>query len=85
MKIIDDVCAAAARLSERRHGALVVLERETTLHRIHRHGCQPGSEVSPQLLLTISGQTELHDGAAIVRAGKMRRRVVFSPLSSGTT
>ena len=29
LKIIDQVCAAAARLSERRQGALVVFERET--------------------------------------------------------
>src|SRR4051812_18891276 len=31
VKIIDDICAASARLSERRQGALIVLERETGL------------------------------------------------------
>src|SRR5207247_8746703 len=31
MKIIDDICAASARLSERRQGALIVLEPETCL------------------------------------------------------
>jgi diadenylate cyclase len=48
-KIIDDVCAASARLSERRQGALIVLERETGLQEYIDTGVVLESQVSPQL------------------------------------
>lgn len=84
MKIIDDVCAASARLSERRQGALVVLERETGLQEYIDTGVVLESEVSPQLLLTIFWpKTELHDGAAILRNGKIAAAACVLPLSSG--
>jgi diadenylate cyclase len=84
MKIIDDVCAAAARLSERRQGALIVLERETALQEYIDTGVILESEVSPQLLLTIFWpKTELHDGAAILRNGKIAAAACVLPLSSG--
>jgi diadenylate cyclase len=83
-KIIDDVCAASARLSERRQGALIVLERETGLQEYIDTGVLLESEVSPQLLLTIFWpKTELHDGAAVVRAGKIAAAACVLPLSSG--
>jgi diadenylate cyclase len=84
MKIIDDVCAASARLSERRQGALIVLERETALQEYIDSGVVLESEVSPQLLLTIFWpKTELHDGAAILRNGKIAAAACVLPLSSG--
>ncbi len=83
-KIIDDICAAAARLAERRQGALVVLERETGLQEYVDTGVILESEVSPQLLLTIFWpKTELHDGAAILRNGKIAAAACVLPLSSG--
>jgi diadenylate cyclase len=83
-KIIDDVCAASARLSERRQGALIVLERETGLQEYIDTGVVLESQVSPQLLLTIFWpKTELHDGAAVVRAGKIAAAACVLPLSSG--
>jgi diadenylate cyclase len=84
LKIIDDVCAASARLSERRQGALIVLERDTGLQEYIDTGVSLESEVSPQLLLTIFWpKTELHDGAAVVRAGKIAAAACVLPLSSG--
>ena len=84
MKVIDAVCAASARLSERRQGALVVLERETPLQEYIDSGVVLDSEVSPQLLLTIFWpKTELHDGAAILRGGKIAAAACVLPLSSG--
>jgi diadenylate cyclase len=84
MKIIDHVCAAAARLSERRQGALVVFERETGLQEYIDSGVPLEGEVSPQLLLTIFWpKTELHDGAAIIRNGKIAAAAAVLPLSSG--
>lgn len=84
VRIIDDICAASARLSERRQGALIVLERETTLQEYIDTGVILESEVSPQLLLTIFWpKTELHDGAAILRNGKISGAACVLPLSSG--
>jgi diadenylate cyclase len=83
-RVIDDICAAAARLSERRHGALIVLERETSLQEYIDTGVVLDSEISPQLLLTVFWpKTELHDGAAILRQGKIAAAACVLPLSSG--
>ncbi|HLY28322.1 MAG TPA: diadenylate cyclase CdaA [Aggregatilineales bacterium] len=84
MQIVDHICTASARLSERRQGALVVLERQTGLQEFIDTGVIIEGEVSPQLLLTIFWpKTELHDGAAIIRAGKIASAACVLPLSSG--
>lgn len=84
MKVIDEICTAAARLSERRHGALIVIERDTTLQEYIDTGVLLDSEVSPQLLLTIFWpKTELHDGAVILRGGKIAAAACVLPLASG--
>ena len=78
------MCQAAERLSERRHGALIVLERSSSLQEYIRTGISLNGDVSPQLFLTIFWpKTELHDGAAIVdRAGKIASAASVLPLSS---
>jgi diadenylate cyclase len=86
-KIIDDICQAAERLSERRHGALIVLERNSSLEEYIRTGVRLDSEVSPQLLLTVFWpKTELHDGAAIIDGdGRIASAASVLPLSSART
>ena len=86
-KIIDDICQAAERLSERRHGALIVLERNSSLEEYIRTGVRMDCDVSPQLLLTIFWpKTELHDGAAIIDgAGRIASAASVLPLSSART
>jgi diadenylate cyclase len=84
VKIIEDVCQAAERLSERRHGALIVLARNSNLDEYIRTGIPLNSEVSPQLLLTIFWpKTELHDGAAIIALdGKLASAASVLPLTA---
>jgi len=66
-RIIDEVCQAAEKLSERRHGALIVLQRNSNLQEYVRTGIPVNGDVTAQLLLTIFWpKTELHDGAAII-------------------
>ena len=66
-QIIDQICQASERLSERRHGGLIVLQRNSNLDEYIRTGILLDSEVTSSLLLTIFWpKTELHDGAAIV-------------------
>jgi diadenylate cyclase len=83
-RIIEDICAAAERLSERRHGALIVLERNSSLQEYIRTGIAMDADVTPQLLLTIFWpKTELHDGAVIIsEKGKVASAASVLPLSS---
>ncbi|MDZ4767888.1 MAG: diadenylate cyclase CdaA [Chloroflexota bacterium] len=83
-KLIDAVCQAAERLSERRHGALIVLERAERLDEYSATGVPLDSEVTPQLLLTIFWpKTELHDGAVIIsETGRLTAAAAVLPLSA---
>lgn len=67
ISVIDGICAAADKLSERRHGALIVLQRNSSLQEYIRTGIQIDSVVSADLLATVFWpKTELHDGAVII-------------------
>ncbi len=82
-RIIEQVSQAAERLSERRHGALIVLERSTTIGEYVRTGVPLGAQVTPQLLLTIFWpKTELHDGAVIITNGRIAAAAAVLPLSA---
>ena len=82
-RVIADICAAAGRLSERRHGALIVLERSDPLDEFVNTGIALNSELSPQLLLTIFyPKTELHDGAVILRGSRIACAAAVLPLSA---
>lgn len=83
-QVIDDICAAVERLSERRHGALIVLERDNNLAEYIQTGVPMDATVSPQLLLTIFWpKTDLHDGAAIInRMGHLSAAAAVLPLSA---
>ena len=48
--IIDEVCRAAEKLSERRHGALIVLQRNSNLEDFIRTGIRINSDVKAELL-----------------------------------
>ena len=84
-KIIGEVCQAAERLSERRHGALIVLQRKSRLDEYIRSGISLNSEVSAPLMLTIFWpRTELHDGAAIIDVnGFIASAASVLPLTAG--
>jgi diadenylate cyclase len=82
-KVIDSVVQASERLSERRHGALIVLQRNSTLEDYIRTGILLDSLVTPQLLLTIFWpKTDLHDGAAIIDGrGQIAAAAAVLPLT----
>jgi diadenylate cyclase len=81
---IQAVVAAAKRLSERRHGALIVIERDVGLDDFSSTGLRLDSEVSTELLLQIFyPNTPLHDGAVILRHERLLAAGCVVPLSSG--
>jgi diadenylate cyclase len=83
---IQAVVAAAKRLSERRHGALIVIERDVGLDDFSATGLRLDGEVSTELLLQIFyPNTPLHDGAVILRRERILAAGCVVPLSSANS
>ncbi len=81
-RVIEEVCQACQHLAERRHGALIVLERETGLQEYIDTGIRVGGKVSTELLLTIFfPNTALHDGAVIIREDQIVAAGCVLPLA----
>jgi diadenylate cyclase len=81
---LDQTCLACEHLSERRHGALIVLERETGLQEHIDTGAELHSKVSTELLETIFfPNTALHDGAVIIRQDQVVAAACVLPLARG--
>jgi diadenylate cyclase len=80
---ISAIVTAAMRLSDRRHGALIVLQRQDSLEEYIRTGVLMEARVTPELLLQIFyPNTPLHDGAAIVRGARVVAASCVMPLSA---
>ncbi|MCP5097822.1 MAG: TIGR00159 family protein [Chloroflexi bacterium] len=83
--LVIAVKEASLRLSQRRHGALIVFERDTGLQEYIDTGIFMNSESSPELFLTIFNKhTELHDGAVIIRDEKIAAAACVMPLSTSS-
>jgi diadenylate cyclase len=83
--VVSAVKDACHRLSQRRHGALVVFERDTGLQEYIDTGILLNAEPSAELFLTIFNKhTELHDGAIIVRNDKLAAAACVMPLSTSS-
>jgi diadenylate cyclase len=81
---IQAVVTAAKRLSERRHGALIVLERDVGLEDFASTGMRLDADVSPELLLQVFyPNTPMHDGAVILHRDRVLAAGCVVPLSSG--
>lgn len=77
------IAEACPVLAERRHGALIVLERETGLQELVDSGVVLDAVTTPELLTNIfDPHTTLHDGAVIIRRGRILAAACVLPLSS---
>lgn len=82
-RIVNEIVLAAATLASKRHGALIVLEREQGLRTFAETGNLLDANVSYDLLTTIfMPHTPLHDGAVIIADGRIRAAACFLPLSA---
>lgn len=80
---IHAVVTAAARLSARQHGALIILQRSDNLDEYTRTGVRLNSDVTPELLLQIFyPNTPLHDGAVIIAGNRIVAGSCVMPLSA---
>lgn len=85
-RVISAVVGSCRRLSERRHGALIVLERETGLQDYVDTGVQIDGLVDEALLQTIFYPgTPLHDGAAIIRGPRVVAAACVLPLAESVS
>ncbi len=83
-EVIEALVQACPRLAERRHGALIVLERTTGLQTYIDTGIRLDARVTPELLMTIfAPNTVLHDGAVIIRDGRVVAAGCILPLTTG--
>ena len=82
-KSITAVVNAAVRLSDRRHGALIVFLRLDNLEEYIRTGVIVDAQVTPELILQVFyPNTPLHDGAVIIEGSRMLAAACVMPLSA---
>lgn len=84
-RVVDEVVKAAAALTAKRIGALIVFEREAMLEEFIEPGTRLDAAVSKELLYSIfipSFENPMHDGAVIIRDGRIWQAGAFLPLTT---
>jgi diadenylate cyclase len=80
--VFNDIVLAATTLASRRVGGLIVIERLEGLKNFSDAGIHLDATLSYDLLINIfSPDTPLHDGAVIVREGRIAAAACFLPLT----
>ena len=80
---LGEVVRAVESLGQRRHGALIVMERNIGLRNFVETGTRIDARVSAELLVTVfSPGSPLHDGAVIIREDTLIAASCILPLSS---
>jgi len=79
---VDEITRTTTRLKREGIGALIVLERETGLKNFIDTGSMLDAKMNAELLYSIFlPQSPIHDGAAIIRGGRVAAAGCFLPLS----
>ncbi|MCK4542654.1 MAG: diadenylate cyclase CdaA [Spirochaetales bacterium] len=79
---LDTVLNAAEILAGRRRGGLLVFARQVVIRNVIDSGTKLNADLSSSLILTIFGHdTPLHDGAMIIKGGKILSAGCMLPLS----
>ncbi len=81
-RIVEELMRAVINMSKRKVGALIVFERKTGLRDIIETGTYINAEITSELVENIFyPNTPLHDGAMIIKDGKVCAAGCFLPLS----
>lgn len=84
-RTIHEIAIAAGQLADRKHGALIVLQRNDSLDEQIQTGVRMDADVTEELLLQIFyPKTPLHDGAAIVVDNRIAASACVLPLSTSS-
>lgn len=82
-EVVEAIATAARRMSHDRHGALIVIERQTGLQDVVDTGVALDARVSPELLTGIFfPNSPLHDMAVIIRGDRLAAAGAVLPLAS---
>ena len=85
-EIVNQLCLAVENMSRRKVGALIVLERNTKLGDYVNTGTVIDAEISDALIENIfEPKTPLHDGAMIIRDGRIYAAACVLPLYDDPT
>ena len=80
--MINELCSAASDLSKDRTGALILIQRNTPLGDYAKSGSIINADVSSILLRNLFfNKSPLHDGAVIIKNGRIQAAGCFLPLS----
>lgn len=80
--VLEEIAKGVFKLAQIGYGGLVVLEKEIELDYFMEIGTEIDSSITSELLVSIfHPQSPLHDGATIVRAGRIQWAGCFLPLS----
>ena len=83
--VIEQTVMAAEIMSQQRVGALIVFERDTQLDEYMKAGTPIDAQVSEQLIRNIYfPKASLHDGAMIIRNGRIASAGCVLPLSESS-
>jgi diadenylate cyclase len=83
--VLGEVVRAAEAMSSRRHGGLIVIERNEGLRNFVETGTRLDARARSELLETLfSPHTPLHDGAVIIRGDQIVAAGCILPLSQST-
>ncbi|MDY7037729.1 MAG: diadenylate cyclase, partial [Thermodesulfobacteriota bacterium] len=86
IKVPGEVVLAVSRLSEKRHGAIMVMEHKDNLDEHLKGGNIIEAAVSEPILENIFYPgSPLHDGAVIIRDSNIRKTSVLLPLAPYTS
>ena len=81
--VVDRVSEAAGRLAARKHGALIVIERDTGLQDLIDTGVKLDAELTPELLVSLFyPNSPLHDGGAVIRHMRIAAAGCVLPLTA---
>lgn len=81
-KFIEETVKAVINMANKRIGALIVLERDTDLTTIVEMGIELDAKVTKEILISIFlPYSPIHDGAAIIRSGRLIAAGCFLPLT----
>lgn len=85
--IVDEVVAAATELARHRMGAILCFEGDANVEEfVASAGIRIDASVGRELLVSLfvpEGANRLHDGAVVIRHGRLARAGVFFPMPEG--
>lgn len=81
-RFLDQLANSTYRFADKRHGALMVLEKDDSLEEFASRALRLNAQFSSELLESIfTPSSPLHDGAVIIRSGTILAAKVILPLA----